>query len=275
MDHESLYRLTSIARPLEPKYATNKAVLLLMPVAGMVGAAVTGLRGESVLDIFSAGFTAVLAVFGSWALGRELAPDYNTAAFVGMALAFVVFLIIPSPSLVLVFLALFLVRIVNRTVGIPARVSDSVAVTLLVAWAVYSLENPLLGLVGAAAFALDAALSNPQRHQIAFAVACLVVSAGWVWQHGLLVADPTALTAPIKWLAAIVSIGFFVALFRTQEPRSLGDATGEQLTRQRVQACMLIGWLIALQSLSSGTQGVEATGLVWATLAGVPLGRWR
>ena len=275
MDNEFLYRLTSIARPLEPKYPTNKAVLLLMPVAGIVGAAVSVLRGGDTLSVFSAGLTAVGAVFGAWALGCELAPDHNVAAFIGMALALVVVLVVESPSLLLVFVELFLVRIVNRTVGLPARVSDSVAVTVLVAWAVYSLESPLLGLVAAAAFGLDAALPHPQRRQVGFAAVCLAVSAGWVWCDGVVATDPSTLAAPIRWLAGIVSIGFFLAILRTPEPRSVGDATGELLTRRRVQAGMLIGWLVAIQSLPSGSQGVESAGLVWAALAGIPVGRWR
>jgi hypothetical protein len=272
VDNESLYRLTSIARPLEPIYPTNKAVLLLMPAAGILAATIAVLRGGSTLDIFSVGLSAVGAVFGAWALGRELAPDYNAAAFIGMALAFVVALVVPSPSLLLVFLTLFLVRIVNRTVGLPAQVSDSVAVTLLVAWAVYSLENPLLGLVAGAAFGLDALLANPQRRQLGFAAVCLVVSTGWIGQHGVVITHTTTLTVLTKWLVAIVSVGFFVAVFRTSAPRSASDATGELLTRQRVQAGMLIGWLVAVLSLGSG---VYTAGFVWAAIAGVPLGRWR
>ena len=176
MDNASLYRLTSIARPLEPEYPTNKAVLLLMPLAGLVAAVVATWRGGDATDIASAGLTAVGAVFGTWALGRELAPDYNAAAFVGMALAFAMVLVVETPSLLLVFLTLFLVRIVNRTVGLPARLSDSAVVLLLVAWAVYSLENPLLGVLGAVAFGFDAVLRDPRKRQIGFAAASLALA---------------------------------------------------------------------------------------------------
>ena len=275
VDNTSLYRLTSIARPLEPKYTTNKAVLLLMPAAGIVAAVVAVWRGGDNIEAVSTGLTAVAAVFGTWALGRELAPDHNAAAFIGMALALNMTLVWEEPSLALIFLALFLVRIVNRTVGLPARLSDSVAVLSLVAWAVYSLENPLLGALGALAFGFDAVLPDPQRHQIGFAAAGLAVAAIGAWRYGLSVTNPTTLPTGMKWFVAIVSIGFLIEMLRTREPGSRGDATGKPLTRQRVQAGMLIGWLVAVQSLGSGTQGVYAAGFVWAAIAGVPLGRWK
>jgi len=273
VDPAAVYGVTSIGRPLDPNYPTNKAVLFLMPAAGIVAAAAAVARGAGFGDATGAGLTAIGAVFGSWALGRELAPDYDKAAFVSMALAFAVLFFVESPSLLLLFLALFLVRVVNRSVGLPARISDSVAVSLLTTWAVYSLSNPLLGIAAAVAFLLDAVLARPQRHQIGFAVGCLGVSALWVWGNGFTLHGPISLATVPGSSALLIAVGSLVAITLTRQPQSVGDATGELLSRARVRGGIFVGLLVALSSLAFGAEGIRSAGLVWATLGGILI--WR
>ena len=134
MSEHRIYRVTSLGRPVEPKYGTNKAILILMPVSAVTAGVVTSIQGNGVGEATVAALQAFLIVFACWALGRELAPDDNAAAFVGTTLAFVSLWWWPSPSLLLLFTALALSRIVNRSTGLTARLSDSSMVTALVIW---------------------------------------------------------------------------------------------------------------------------------------------
>lgn len=272
MTQHRIYRITSIGRPLDPSYPTNKAVFLLMPVAAVIAGTVTGLGGADAAEIAIAALTAVAVVFGSWALARELAPDDNAFAFVSMAFAFVTALFVDSSSLLLLFTTLFLVRIVNRSVGLPARVTDCLAVALLAVWAVYSTDSPLLGVVAALAFVFDALLRAGQRHQWMFAALCLAGAGGAVWHQGGALQEMAPLDPTFKWLIAVVTVAYAATILSTRRVESTGDATGTPLSVSRVRAGMWIGLLVALQALINGTSGFIGSTLVWATLAGIALG---
>ena len=46
-DPNAIYRVTSIVRLPDPRHATNKAVLLLLPLAAAIGATGAILRGDA------------------------------------------------------------------------------------------------------------------------------------------------------------------------------------------------------------------------------------
>ena len=54
MAHHRIYKYTSIGRPLEPEYPTNKAVLILMPLAALLGAATSWFAGGQATQVVQA-----------------------------------------------------------------------------------------------------------------------------------------------------------------------------------------------------------------------------
>ena len=266
-----LYRFTSIARTLDPRYPTNLAVLLLLPAAAGVAGAMALMRGSGLPDIAQAALFGAAAAVAGWAFARELAPDLERLAFLSLLLTFGVFLTVESSSLLLLFAVQFLVRIVNRSVGPPARVIDSVFVAALTVWAAWSGAFPGLGLIGALAFGLDATMAERLRRQWAFALICL--AATWFcldrqgpWWF------PESLPETAVGLLLIVGVGYGLTMWRTRRVNSLADATGKPLSSARVLAGMAVGLLAGLQALARGQVGLEAAVLVWAVLASVPLG---
>jgi len=271
MHQHPIYGVTSIGRPLDKSFATNRAVSRLMPVGGVVAVAMALLRGEGFFQLLGAVVTGAVLVFGAWALARELAPDDNPAAFVSMALGFVVLPLLVPLSFLVLFTTIFLARIVNRTVGLPARTTDSIVVTLLVVVVMYLTENPLPGVVAALAFALDASLENPLRRQWIFAVLCLLGVGGLVTLHGLDLGAPSLLNTRVAWLLAAVALAYLMTIFLTRVIESPADVTGERLAASRVRAGMLIALLVALQALSGGGPGMVQASIIWSVLAGVSL----
>jgi len=269
MSHERLYRVTSIGRPLEWRYPTNRAVLILMPVAAVIAAAVAAWRGDGAGAIGAQALVGALAAFGGWALARELAPDHNPAAFVSLALAFATSLAIESPSLLVLFTALGLVRVVNRTVGLAARLTDSVAVLVLALAAGWIVVSPGVAVAAAVAFALDAFLENPIRRQLVFAALALACAVAIRFEPAVTGQDWTLVAGG---LVAVVSVAFGFAIARTKAVRSVGDATGVPLSLERVRAGMFVGLLVAVAALAPGPDGLHVSALVWATLAGVAVG---
>ena len=189
-----------------------------MALSAVIGGAQGGLGGVNFLQLGVDALAGMLVVFGAWALGRELVRDHDWIAFVCMAaLAFVVFLVVDSPSLVLLFATLFLVWIVNRTVGLPARLTNSIAVLLFIAWAASSTQNTLVIVVGALAFLFEALLHEARRHQFVFATLCVAVSAAWILTEGFRFQEPTALAMPLNSMMIVVGIGLGIAILRTPQ----------------------------------------------------------
>ena len=266
-----IYRVTSIGRPVEPKYPTNKAILLLMPVAALIAGVVNLIQAAAGGSGATSPVVAFLVVFGGWALGRELAPDDNSAAFVGTALAFIGLWWWPSPSLLLLFTALSLSRIVNRSTGLTARPSDSVIVTALVIWTMVSLQNPLLGVVAALVFSLDARLEEPNRRQWLFAAACLTAVGVQMWLIGSDSLAATVLPEPQSVIAAVTLLTFLALSLSLRSVSSRGDIGGPVLNASRVRGGMLVVWLLALQTGLQGPGAIEALMPVLAAMAGVVL----
>ena len=261
---EGIYRVTSVARPVDPAYPTNRALLILLPIGAAVFAALA-LLGIVDASPLSASLSGLLVGFAAWAFTRELTPDDDAAAFVALSLAWVMSALTGSSSVLLMFAALFLARIVNRTTGLAARPWDIVMVAGFVLWASWNLEQPLLAVVAALAFAVDARLARTSVLPVAAAVACAGFSVWLFARGGFELRLPEA-----AWLIpAIVLVAAGVTSALSGAPKSRCDVFRNPLLGVRVRTGLLVGSLVALQSL---VHGVAWTGdVIWACIAAVPL----
>ena len=251
----------------------------MMPAAALIAGVVTLIQGVGGGASAKGALEAFLMVFACWALGREMAPDDNSAAFVGTVLAFIALWWWPSPSLLSLFTALALSRIVNRSTGLPARLGDSVIVTALVIWTMISLQNPLAGVAAALAFLLDAHMADPNRRQWLFAAVCLTAVVGQVWLIGSDNLEVTFLPKPQSVIAAVTLVAFLVLSLSLRSVSSRGDVGGLALNPSRVRGGMLVVWLLALLTGLLAPGVIEIVMPVLAVMAGVVIaglaGRFR
>ena len=263
-----VYRLTSIARPVDPRYPTNRALLVVLPLIAVVSVGLSGLLG---LDggALRVALISMLVAFAAWAVTRELAPDDNAAAFLALALAWPGFLFFGTDSVLLAFVALVLVRIVNRSTGLPARPLDTLTVAGLSAWAAVSLEQHLVLLLAAAAFTLNATLASPQRHHFLVALACLA-GFGWLTVSGQPF-TPATLTLPDWSAAAALAAASLWVVSRIGEPVSVSDVHAQRLDGSRVRAGLILGYLLAFQALITDGHDAWFETPMWACLAAVPV----
>jgi len=264
-----IYRYTSIGRPLDPDWPTNRAVIYLLPVALVAGVGWTLLARPDVglVAVAMSGLRFAGAAFLTWALGRELLPDDQAAAFVAMALGLPACLAVPQAGLAIVFATMALVRIVNRSTGLSARVADSVLVTGLTVWVLYATKSPWLGALGALAFALDGTLRQPLRRQWLFALPCLAAAVAYVVGHGAASLTLPAPGSPAEWLALAVLVAFSLHALLLRSVFSRGDVGAEQLDLRRVQGAMAVGSLALLQEIGKLQDSV----LLLATIGGLSL----
>ena len=261
-----MYRFTSIARPIDPAYLTNRALLIVLPVAGLLSAALA-----SVFDLgsgpLSAAFSGMLTAFAAWALTRELAPDYNDAAFVAMAFAWIMNVAFESRLVLLLFVALLLVRIVNRSTGLPSRPLDTFGVFGFCTWAAINIQQPLILLVTSLAFALDAILEKPLRRHYLAAAACLPV---FVW---MLLGDTDLMAGDLvvrDWsLIGAFALGIVLIVKTNPKPVSYCDTSPDRLDQVRVNAGLIVGWLLAVQALLTNGHSAWLETPIWACFIAV------
>lgn len=263
-----MYRFTSIARPIDPAYLTNRALLIILPLLMLLSAGLA-----SIYDMGSSPMTAALSgalvAFASWALTRELAPDYNGAAFVALALAWAANVAFGAKSVLLVFVALLLVRLVNRSTGPQWQPLDTLGVLGFCVWAAVSTQQPLILLVASVAFSLDATLKQPLRRHYLAAAACV---AAFIW---MLLGDARLLAGDLSagdWcLIGTFAGGVILIAAKSPEPVSYCDTSPDRLDRTRVNAGLLVGWLAGVQALLTNGRSAWLETSIWICMFAVLL----
>lgn len=268
MANYRLYQYTAIGRPLDPSWPSNRAVLILLPLAALLGAVLGWLDGEPMTALLLRGLRMALLAFVAWALARELDPDDPSAAFIGLALGLLVGIAIPDAGLMTAIATLGLVRCVNRSTGLPARKSDSVLLMLLAIAIIYWTRSPLFGAVAALAFAMDGSLKEPLRHQWLFALICLGGTIVYMVDYEV---SPWAVGAPdtlFEWLSVLVLLMFALYVLLTHRVRSRSDVGSRPLDLARVRGGMAVGLAAALQGLGQPAN----VAVIVAAIAGICIG---
>lgn len=268
MNQQRIYKYTAIGRPLDPNWPSNKAVLILLPLAALAGLGLALIAGAGAWPALHRAVIFALAVFGCWALARELLPDDHSVAFVSMALGFLAAMAFLTPGLLVLFTTIGLVRVLNRSSGLTARTSDSMLVTLLVIWTVYATPSPWFGAVAALAFFLDGVLRKPCKRQWLFALICGGSMVVYIVDHDVTWWPLFVPDTLLKWLAVLASVLFFLHLMLLKRVDFRDDLKHEPLDRARVKAGMVVGILATLQGLQSMPQVI----LPVAAIAGLCIG---
>jgi hypothetical protein len=261
-----MHKITALARPVDPRYPTNLAIAVLSLVVVLAAAAWRWSTGAAPLGSILWGINAGLVPFLTWALGRELDPDHDLSAFVGAALALVALFFVEFPSLFAMVWLLLLLRVVNRTVGLPATLFDTLTVLGLGIWLTWQGEW-MAGLATALALLLDGLLPPALRRHLIAAVLALGGTVVILVVHG---AAPEGFSSLEMGIPALVTaVLFLVVIVMSRRVQALGDVTGEPLRVERVQAAQGLALLTAvLYGVWSGSAGVLALLPLWAAMAG-------
>lgn len=261
----------TLARSIDPGYPTNRAILLLTLAVLAGGGVVTLLSGAAIPESIIAAVSGAASFFLAWALGRELDPDEEYAAFVPAGLMAGALLLFPLPDPVTALLAVLLLRTVNRTSGLPARMLDSVVLLLIAAWPL--MQGYLLaGAAISAAFLLDGLLSRPNRRQLWFALLAVL-------ETGLFAASGTGITVdPIVPAAGgallLGSLLYLAVIGGSGDLAATGDRTQKRLSPIRVQAAQVLAlsWAF-LSAVLGGETAFVAMLPIWAGIVGTGIYR--
>jgi hypothetical protein len=262
--------ITAVGRSLDLRYPTNLAIGVLSLVVGAAGAAANLLSGANMPESALWGIGAAFAVFLSWALGRELDPDHDLSAFVGAGLMVVALLLSELPALMVIFWLVVALRVVNRTVGLPARPLDSLALLGLGGWLTWQ-GHWIAGVMTTVAFLLDGLLARPLRYHLVLSGVAFAGTVVLSILHGDMAMEGGP-TIPVAISAAVMAALFLMVIATSRELQTACDATGERLDPGRVRAAQILALLTALlYAWWGGIAGVEALSPLWAAMLGVAL----
>lgn len=267
-----LKQITGLVRLLDPRYATNLAILVVATAVGVIGFIAQLVIGSGFWLAFGWSFVAGFLTIMSWAIGRELDPDHDLSAFVGVAIFLLSLVLYESSTFVWpTLLVIMALRIVNRSNGLRATWLDSVLFTVLAGWLVGSTGHWEYGIVAVVALLLDAFLPVSSRRQLLFAAIVGLIILFYQWT---MIVDRAA-GFPFSWTelgAAGVVVVLFISLiiFRSNQIRSVGDATKEPLVLLRVQAAQMLAVATGLLFLWQGADKLMA---LWSAMLGVSLYR--
>jgi hypothetical protein len=263
-------RITSIGRPVDPAWPTNRAILILsLTVMLVVAAFRIVFGGLAFLPALVAGALAGGSVFLAWAFARELDPDHDLAAFVGALIALPAWELLGSPRFASLVLLLLGLRIVNRTVGPPARPLDSISLLLLASWVAWR-GDWITMVVILGAFVLDGTLKPEHRIHLAAAGAVLALTGVAVSRAGI----PAGLAGPDlpSVVALALVVPFLRVLAQSRNLQTLTDVGALPLVANRIRSAQALGLLAVLLAVAAyGLEGLEALSPLWAAMVGCGL----
>jgi hypothetical protein len=263
---------SSVTRSIDLTYPTNRAIAAVTLLFFFVTAGFQFASGKDVFPALYSGLRAGTSVFFAWAFAREIDPDNELSAFVAAFAGCIGFVFFSSPLLLALLLELLLIRIVNRSKGLPARTLDSLVILLLSGWILLQ-GGWIFCVLTFLAFVLDAFLPEPNRSHRSFAGAlflALLFSVRFLFFSGnegeKISIQGTGL--PIFVLAAVLL--FIPLIFNSRTIKSKGDLTGIPLNPIRVQAAQMMALLsISLPAVLQGWSGVESLMPLWGAIFGV------
>jgi hypothetical protein len=262
---------THMVRFLDPHYPTNLAIITW---CAFVGTVILVFRLVSGVDILQAGMASVLAglmLFVVWGFSREIDPQEQLSAFISVAFMTVALFIVEGQfNLLVLFYMLFISRIVNRSVGSPAKLSDSIALLLFTGLVGFA-ASWIYAMMGVMAFFVDSVLPNRDRKHLLFAgLSAGIMILGFVMQNNSV--KPTLPTTEFILGIVVTTLIFIPTILKSKYLTVTADITKEPLVPIRVQATQIIavvfGYYVALWQ---GNAGILNFLPLWLTIAGVAL----
>lgn len=268
---EKMVEISHMGRMVDPRYPTNLAIMIW---SALIAVAMFGFQLVSGTEFIQAGISAVIAtlsVFWAWAMAREIDPQEQLSAFVAASLVTIaVFIVDVRFNLIVLFYMMSMTRILNRSVGLPATLLDSI-VLLVFTGVVGFFGSWIYAMMGATAFLLDSLLPDRDRKHLLFAgLSTVIMIAAFIMQTGTL--SPILPTTEFIMGIVAVTFIFIPIIVKSRHVDAVCDVNSEPLLPIRVQAAQVIALLFGYHvALWQGNIGILEFLPLWLTIAGVSL----
>ncbi len=117
--------IITLGRPMDLSYPTNRLIVFVSVTLFALYFAYLLLTAVPAAEALSIAFSAGIAVFLCWAIGREVDPAYEWSAFFALPLVLAAAFYYVSPDLLSLLFILLAMRFLNRSTGLRATVFDA------------------------------------------------------------------------------------------------------------------------------------------------------
>ena len=264
-------KISSIGRPLDFNYKTNKAIVIITTITIIFGFVLSILKEFTIPNVILTGVSFGITFFVSWAISREIDPDNSISAFIGLIPLYIILFFWTETNIIILFWLLISLRIIKRTTGLPARIFDS-GMLFVISVLLSYFYSPIFGLLSAIVFLFDAKLIDGQKFQVIFASLSLFVSIIFFTINNKVFVLPNFSMLQLLSILIIAIVFVFISYF-TKDVKSKGDRNNEPLSLSRVRAAQIFV-LFSVLLMSFVEIGLTAMIPVWCVLSGVIIHRF-
>lgn len=267
-------RLSSLTRSIDLNYPTNRMIVNISLFFFLGVLILQFLLQKAFFPSLDSGFRAGMSVFLAWVFAREIDPDNEFSAFIGAFLGGIGFFFFPSPALLVLLLEILLIRMLNRSTGLPAKPSDSVIILLLSGW-ISVQYGFIFSLLTALVFFLDSFLPEANRQNRIFGVIAslltLILAAfSFLTETGKGEIHLNTEFTKLNLFMLAAGVLFILKILNSRKIMSRGDLTGIPMNPVRVQTAQLIALLSAvIYAVLEEWEGFESFLPLWAAILGV------
>ena len=269
MAAESTEEFTLI-RIIDTQYKPNKILLIILPLIFFATFGWYFYKNTIFVQSLYFALVQTLIVFICWAVGRELDPDYDYAAFLGIPLLFLPFSLTQGNILVL-FWFLFSLRLLNQTTGKRTTSSDvTFYLSLSILSALLSTQILILPLA-IFIIALTSVISNKK---IQLTILSIPLIPSFILFY-LVFPDAWMLLNPSPWILMYIAVSCALMFFVTTTTDKInckGDHSSTPLSLKRVQSSQIIVVLSVLL-ISTFHGSILSVFPVWAAITGIGIFR--
>jgi hypothetical protein len=259
----NIKKTSSLTRSLDMDYPDNRLIVLLCAVVFIASAVFRIVSGDHLVQGIIWGGRAALSIFFAWALAKEIDPDNPGSAITASAVGIPGLFFFNSSSLLVALFILFLLRMVNRTVGVPLTLPDSILIMLIGIYLVYT-GKWMYGIVMSIAFIMDATLKEPVRRHFPYAVISMAAGLFSVYDNGIEIKF-----IPGHIFALLLLALFFISrILLAGQSNYLSDRSGQRLSSQRVIAACIVALAAGLLAIPEGSTAIIAAFPLWAAMGG-------
>jgi len=233
-----MYKFTSLARPLDFSYRSNQFIAALSLTAILFGSGFQLATGNMLLYSTLWGLQLGFSVFLTWALAREIDPDFPSSAAAASLLAIGTGFFLPSPALGVLFWFLIASRLLNRSTGVNPKLFDYFSFTALSIWQTID-SSALYGFLGCIVLILDYFIGKKFKCPVLSAGLLLAFSFYWLFTSNQSLQFSFPDYRIISGLL-ILGITFLLVVYRSKSVETSCDISTDLLSPLRVQTCQII-----------------------------------
>ncbi len=223
--------LSTIGRPLDLNYPTNKSIVIITVILFIVFTLNKIFHGESIYISLLAGLRAGIIILLLWAGSRELDPDSELSAFVVVALGIIILVLSGTSQLIPFIWFLLVLRLITHTSGMHAGIIDSLLIAAIGLILTYN-TSAMYGILTSIAFIADSRLKDPGKYHFEMGIIMFIASIIiYLATNG----NEFNLT-PEKLLLINAGVALFLPVaVKKEKIHSTGDKTGKVLDPSRIR----------------------------------------